>query len=279
MVRILVFVFSGLLLPLSAHATPRDGAIDHRVLAGGEGLPVNLASYPSDVVAARLATEPAGERFATLREASLSFQEGVGGRKKGYEAVLFSLLIPGTGEIYLGYYWRGIALVGIEALAWYGYASYRDDGMDGRDAYEAYADANWDDDKWVVDHPVHNCLDSTTVVDHDYLTTVGNNPCGGWPGWHSYAPRDEQKQNYYENIGKYDWFISGWSDWDPVAQPMDTAVRDAYRAMRNESNDNLQTADRFIYLSMAARLFSVVETVFLVRRPRCLRGIRRRELG
>lgn len=237
-----------------------------RAPAGGRELPVSLRSYATGELAARPAVPATDRASAGLREASLAsgLGDAANGRPKGYEAVLFSLLIPGTGEIYLGYYWRGIALVGIEAAAWYGYASYRNDGLDERQAYEAYADVHWSESRWIGNHPANECVDSTTTVDKDYLTTVGNNPCGGWPGWHSWAPKEEQKQNYYENIGKYDWFISGWSDWDPVGKPMDTAVRDTYRAMRKQSNDDLDTADRFIYLSMAARVFSLVETVLLL---------------
>ena len=46
---------------------------------------------------------------------------------------------------------------------------------------------------------------------------------------------------------------------------MDTDLRTQYRAMRIESNDNFDTANKFIYLSIGVRVFSLVETYFLVR--------------
>jgi hypothetical protein len=35
--------------------------------------------------------------------------------------------------------------------------------------------------------------------------------------------------------------------------------------MRKESNDQLETADTFIYVSLGVRVFSIVETLFLAR--------------
>jgi hypothetical protein len=93
-----------------------------------------------------------------------------------------------------------------------------------------------------------------------------------WPGYMPFVSKAEDKQHYYENIGKYDWFISGWEDWhwdpgDPGGKPppRETAMRDTYRSMRKDSNDQLDTADRFIYMSLAARAFSIIETIYLSR--------------
>ncbi len=187
------------------------------------------------------------------------------GSKGTYLPVLYSLLIPGTGEIALGYPKRGIALIALEVTAWIGYAYYRDQGLDGRAEFEAFADAHWTEDRWINNHPA---LEGEPVPKtFANLDSIGSDPSySGWPGYHSYAPKDDVKLNYYENLGKYDWFISGWEDWDPASKPMNTELRDQYRALRLESNSDLDKADRFIYLSIATRVFYVVETVILARR-------------
>jgi len=192
-------------------------------------------------------------------------------RKHKYLPVLFSLLVPGTGEIYLGYYWRGAALVTAEVIAWTGYAMNKNEGLETREQYEAFADAHWSYDKWIFDHRTVRDLpeDERTF---DRLYEIGETTWDDWPGFHSWHSKEEEKQNYYENIGKYDWFISGWEDWqwddvgNPDDPPRDTALRDEYRAMRNKSNDQLDDAQKFIYLSVAARVFSLVETYLLVRK-------------
>ncbi|UCH85349.1 MAG: hypothetical protein JSW50_06580, partial [Candidatus Latescibacterota bacterium] len=177
---------------------------------------------------------------------------------------------PGTGEIYMGYYGRGAVLVGLEVLAWTGYAVYRDQGLESREEYERFADEHWSYDKWIFDHRAVRDV-SEDQRTFDKLYEIGET-WTDWPGFHSWHSKEEEKQNYYENIGKYDWFISGWEDWqwDDVANPdnppRDTELRDQYRAMRKESNDQLDTSQKFIYLSLGVRVFSLVETVLLVRK-------------
>ncbi len=190
--------------------------------------------------------------------------DGDGGGGK-YLPVLFSALMPGMGELYLGYKWRGAGLMALEIAAWTGYFYYRNQGLDSREAYESFADQFWSQSKWIDEHPDTYGLNLATPAQMD---SVGREKSGSleWPGYMIWVSREDDKQHYYENIGKYDWFISGWSDYidaDPFMK--NTALRDEYRAMRKESNDQLETADTFIYISLATRVFSIVETLFLVR--------------
>jgi hypothetical protein len=187
------------------------------------------------------------------------------GSKGKYLPVLYSLPIPGTGEIAMGYPKRGVALIALEVAAWVGYVHYHDKGLDGRAEFEAFADAHWAKSRWIMNHPANEGL-PPDMRTFESLDSIGQFHWSGWPGYHSYAAKDDVKLNYYENIGKYDWFISGWEDWDPVSKPMNTDLRDEYRALRQQSNSDLDKADRFIYLSIATRVFSVVETVILARR-------------
>lgn len=196
----------------------------------------------------------------------LGAQDNDGGSKQSYLPVLYSLLIPGTGEIAMGYPKRGVALIALEATAWIGYFHYHDEGLDGRAEFEAFADAHWDYDRWIIDHPAVEALPVQERT-FDTLDAIGQSTWGtNWPGYHSYASKEEAELNYYENIGKYDWFISGWEDWDPVGKPHNTSLRTEYRAMRKQSNDDLDTAEQFVFLSIATRVFSLIETVYLARK-------------
>jgi hypothetical protein len=190
--------------------------------------------------------------------------------QQSYMPVLYSLLIPGTGEISMGYYTRGIVLVAAEIAAWTGYAVYHSDGMDQRDAYESFADTYWDQDKWIADHPCNVEQFGERNLENLELCGQASSGSGVWPGYVPYVSKEEDKQHYYENLGKYDWYISGWSDWDPLANPYleDTALRDEYRAMRQESNESLDTANEFIWVSVVARAFSLAETAIIVHNRR-----------
>jgi len=185
----------------------------------------------------------------------------------GYLPLLLSVLLPGAGEFYMGYKSRGAALMVVEVAAWSGYLYNRGKGLDSRQAYEDYADEHWTIRRWIDHHPLVYDLTGYTIED---LEEEGKNfsGTGEWPGYLPWVSKEEDKQHYYENIGKYDWFISGWTDFDPEEDDpwmLDTPLRDEYRAKRMKSNDQLDNANKFIYLSIGARVFSIVETLVLLR--------------
>ncbi|HEX5131999.1 MAG TPA: hypothetical protein VFX92_05890 [Candidatus Krumholzibacteria bacterium] len=233
-------------------------------------VPLAAASYPSSDMAAR------PEIAAPRNPRPFAFDPALTGdvgapQQQSYLPVLYSLLVPGAGEISMGYYGRGIALVAVEIAAWSGYYVKHNDGLDQRAAYEAFADEHWDMDKWIQEHPcnVEQYGDGQRTLENLELCGQASSGSGAWPGYIPYVAKSDDKQHYYENLGKYDWYISGWSDWDPVdPYPMDTALRDQYRAMRKESNDSLDNASAFVWVSVVARAFSLAETAIIVHNRR-----------
>jgi len=235
----------------------------------GDVLPVTVPAYAS-VAEARIPVpavrDPGETGSAALLARSpepfaLSTAEEESGSGTSYLPVLFSFLVPGTGELYLGHYVRGGLLLAAEITAWAGYAHYHNQGLDKRAEYEAFADAHWDYDRWIDEHLATEGLVDPTFEE---LDSIGRYHWDQWPGYHTWHSKEEEKQNYYENIGKYDWFISGWEDWDGISH--DTSLRTTYRGMRIDSNDDFDTADKFVYLSIATRVFSLIDTYLLVRR-------------
>jgi hypothetical protein len=188
--------------------------------------------------------------------------------------IVLSIIAPGAGEIYMGYYKRGIALLAMEAAAWIGYAHNRSKGLDTRRRYESFADAHWSVSKWLLEHP------SGPYGSVEAIEAAGQD--GSWEGRMTYnysdnffympfIPKEQDKQEYYENLGKYNWFLSGWDDWSSAPDPSGsyyefTNNRSFYMGLRANSNHQLTVADRFIYLSIAARAYSLVETIILSRR-------------
>jgi hypothetical protein len=256
-------------LVLAPSATFADG-----IGAPGASVSNDFPSYTASLtppsLQAELARSGDGARIRPLETLSDPMAMSEGEKPKGsYLPVLYSLLMPGTGEIALGYPKRGIALIAVEVTSWIGYFYYHDQGLEGRAEFEAFADAHWDYDRWIVDHPANESL-PPGMRTFETLDSIGQYawPSSNWPGYHSWASKEEAELNYYENIGKYDWFISGWADWDPVGKPHDTSLRTQYRSLRQESNGDLDTAERFVYLSIATRVFSLVETVYLTKKAR-----------
>jgi hypothetical protein len=239
------------------------------VLANGrDALPFAAASYPSSGLAARLdagASAPVDDdRFLAWSE------EDASPGAQSYLPVLYSALVPGLGEMTMGYWGRGIALAVVEVAAWSGYFVKHDDGINMRTQYEAFADAHWNYDKWIDDHPCPTVPPTGATLDDVEDCGKASSGSGAWPGYIPWVSKEEDKQHYYENIGKYDWYISGWSDWDPTQTPYahQTDLRTEYRGMRQESNDALDAANSFVWVSLAARTFSIVETAIIVHNRR-----------
>lgn len=272
----LLFSIAAVCPPIS-HAQPPEKASELYTPKLVDLIPSTVETYANESAA----TEQVLKDFSRVREggelevltkvervASVSLDRpNLEGNRK-YLPILLSALIPGAGELYLGYYKRGIALMAVEASAWTGYAYYHGKGLDTRDEYERFADAHWGLQRWMDHHPeVYPLIGAiTTPAQMDSIGDVVSGT-GSWPGYIPWVSKEEDKQHFYENIGKYDWYISGWEDFDPSLDPFprDTPLRDQYRTLRKESNDQLDDANLFIYLSLATRVFSVVETILLTR--------------
>ena len=247
--------------------------------APGDVIPNTVVSYGSSAeVTEKLASRvlhsaPAGEP-AVLRRTTTPALQSVPetGRKRKYLPILLSALVPGAGEMYLGHWKRGIALVAVEAGAWSGYVYKHNQGLDSREEYEDFADTYWNQQRFIDNHYLVYPSTGFTLEDLEELGQAGSGS-GVWPGYNPWVSRADDKQHYYENIGKYDWYVSGWDDYVPGTHIDDIGPgevlserRETYRDMRGKSNDQLDAADRFIYLSIAARVFSLIETTLMVTR-------------
>jgi len=179
--------------------------------------------------------------------------------------VLLSALVPGTGEMVTGHFWRGLPLLAIDVATWFGYAHYQAEGRDSRARYEQYADTHWNYRTWMDSLSTHYGDTQPNENLRWYAPLSGERDSCTC----AFVYKEEDRQHYYENVGKYRFFWMGWDDWsyntaDPVNS--DSAHhRREYNDIRIESNDNFDHATSLLFVAMATRLVSVVQTVFLVR--------------
>lgn len=234
-----------------------------------DAFPATVARYSSGDAAGGTTTFAAADH-AYYFQAEPAVAEPA--KPQSYWPVLYSLLVPGLGELTMGYEKRGIALMLLEAAAWTGYIVNHDDGLEEREAYEAFADEHWNMQKFIDDHPCPTLPPSGRTL--EMLEECGRAVSGSggdwWTGYIPWVSKEEDKQHYYENIGKYDWFVPGWTDYDPTLDPplAKSQLREEYRAMRATSNESLDAANEFIWVSVAARAFSLVETAIIVHNRR-----------
>jgi hypothetical protein len=177
-------------------------------------------------------------------------------KKSPFLAGLFSLLIPGAGEIYTEEYIKAAIFVALEAAVVTTAIIYDKKGTDQTKMFENFADENWSVVKyaeWLMQYK------SELGLPEDCNITI--NPDGSLPPWervnweelnhcesrfsHKLPPYGNQQ--YYELIGKYPQYSPGWpnftggSDYHIVPQ-----IYLDYSAMRGKANDYYNVASKAV---------------------------------
>ena len=134
----------------------------------------------------------------------------------------FSLVIPGSGQIYAGNWWKAAIFLAVEAAAVTYAVVNNNKGNDQTAYYEGYAEAHWD----VVRYGQWTEDNLAPESGEPYLWNLGNGQVD-WNelnrmeraigSWYSHTLPPYQSQQYYELIGKYPQFAQGWDDAQPNA--------------------------------------------------------------
>jgi hypothetical protein len=111
--------------------------------------------------------------------------------------------------------------------------SYSNQGGKKNDAFEAYADAHWDSTRWNLHY------DQTTDPNTHQLPST-------------------KTQQYYEMIGKYNQFWTGWDDSQGSSVKL-TPNRKHYEDMRRDSNAAYKRASNCAMLVLANHVLSSLE--------------------
>jgi hypothetical protein len=207
-----------------------------------------------------------------------------------------SMVIPGLGEYYVKDffssgsfedYWRGLLFTSIEAGLWYAYSTYQSRGDSKTTEFEAYADRYFSVVRYVT--WIGRNLGALQIGVNDTVGVITD-----WSGlkqpwesvdWgklnqmeraiqqhtgngfsHSLPLRPEQQ--YYELIGKYCQFISGWEDnpnplpSDVIAQKVSRMFAD-YSTMRGIANDNYYIATTYLRIILLNHILSGVDAAWM----------------
>lgn len=178
--------------------------------------------------------------------------------KSTKRAFFYSLLVPGAGQYYAGSRIKPGVFFGVEALLWAAYFVYDGKGDDQKAIYQTFANEHyqWEDFMgwWGSLSEVQQDSFSHRLPWDEARNTVARN------------------HEYYENIGKYDQFQTGWDDIDDYAYPPpygDAVIeghRSEYLGMRKKANDYYQNANTMIMLSLANRIVSAFEAALTAKR-------------
>ncbi|RKZ12938.1 hypothetical protein DRQ50_11225 [bacterium] len=209
--------------------------------------------------------------------------------------VLASAIFPGTGEALMGYK-RGYVLMALDIFAWTQVFKNDKEGDEKLDEYYVFADLHYDDRRVVQAYTSSTTNPYADLGDYWLERRVGPAGLGGKyfvdeddapiiindiDELHNlplYVTKEEDRREYYENLGKWDQFVFGWDDFtrpestigpnptyalSDLSKPEVSRNRETYRSMRKASNDAYKTRDRWLYLNIGLRVFSVIETAWL----------------
>ena len=250
-------------------------------------LPAVPLSEPPDPALLRLAeaSDPeAGESHAAAAPKKKT--------RSPRRAFLFSTLVPGAGELWAGSKMRAALFFGLEVLGWGAYVSWNNRGDELESEFRAFADTTWNPLTYIAwrDSRVarHSSRTHTLPCDSLFVQAQWTEPDPDREGESRRRnPADvipealgscstTETQQYYELIGKYHQFITGWKDitrsGDRVhytevdsAENFHSDLREEYEGRRHESNKYLKRAGNVAGLIFVNHVLSAIDAARVAR--------------
>jgi hypothetical protein len=244
-----------------------------------EGVPVNALRLDERLAYHGTRVGPPDASFLGSPAAHAAPAAGASWSGKNTALAIFaSAILPGMGELYCytatrdgGTLARVPVLVALDGYLWYGYFHNHSKGKDIKQDYMDYADAHWELDRFLKNHPCCNQgVGDSCASWQDY-----NETCQGQINYFFYTPRELDTEEYYENIGKYNAFAFGWDDagaWD-YNNPDQfrtyqywTPHRTVYWGLRKDSDKYLLRADEYLMGLVVDRIVSMLDAGWLAYR-------------
>jgi hypothetical protein len=190
-----------------------------------------LDSQPSLLLAQKAIEEPTPTAKKEGEEPSQT-------EKSQGKAFIFSALVPGSGELYVGAK-RGYIFLGVEAVAWTSSYFFHKSGKQKEDEYLDFADNHWSFERLP---PIGGtCSGSPYTADRDSLIRYFY---------------EHNKQHFYEDIGKQPFYQCGWDSPQNLGSYLD---------MRDKSNWLLKNSDYAIMAALVNHVVSAIDALRLAR--------------
>tara|TARA_S200000501_G_scaffold98676_1_gene92012 strand:- start:12401 stop:13333 length:933 start_codon:yes stop_codon:yes gene_type:complete len=230
--------------------------------------------------------------------ASVVLKDKIGVEYPG-KPLLLSLIIPGMGQYYnKDRFWKVATFSGIEIASLFSYYTLNKRADEIKNDFQNFADQNWTLNNWVTNkmqmansenngrlwsqfeslNNLKGSHDLILVLDgslkENYGSFVSSDSLEKYPQWaNSPEVSVARDRHFYENVGKYDQFLGGWSDansdwfWeekdvgDTIEIIIKTPNKNKFLNMRKDSNDLLNYAKFSISVIMFNHLLSGIDAV------------------
>ncbi|MBK6910024.1 MAG: hypothetical protein IPH10_03700 [bacterium] len=227
------------------------------------------------------------------------------GKKNIGRAVMFSLIVPGTGQLYGGSWLRALPWFAVEVAGWALFAQYHGQGNDKTDEFESYA-GPWKNNVRTAgnfNYDVYMFREYQVAANEVFARVKYEGDLSEWrdlswdertehlPAPYTHDINTLDVQQYYEMIGKYfEQFGYGWNDaydsqadisigsqdhiWGAgfggddaatVSYDGTSAMFLTYRDMRGEANDLLEKGNTMMEIVLVNHVLSALDAAFAVR--------------
>ncbi len=172
-------------------------------------------------------------------------------------AVLYSAVIPGTGEFYSGRWLTGIFFLGMEIAAWRYAISNHNKAQEIDVEFRTFANA-------------HFSLEKYTTWLSNYLVLFN----GRYPPSYEYVdlpPKNAKTADYYSKISRYNQFLPGWDDYQPYEGQYGASNNRAHyreiREFRRKQKEEYESRFKLYIMALAGNhLLSIADTIWGLKR-------------
>ncbi|HVO74018.1 MAG TPA: DUF5683 domain-containing protein [Ignavibacteriaceae bacterium] len=195
-------------------------------------------------------------------------------KKSPFLAGLFSIIIPGAGELYNGEYWKAGVFVALEAAVITTAVIYENKGDDKTNEFQRYADDYKNPDhNWSVVRYAQYVINTNLQGIDPGIIISNDESLPPWQrvnwvllnqyenGTHKLPLHGEQQ--YYELIGKYPQFTPGWNDFQDGQSILNYPPNfKTYSAMRGKANDYYNVSDKAVIGIYINHFLSTLDAVW-----------------
>jgi len=208
-------------------------------------------------------------RTEEAKAEELKFKQKMSQYRSPTKGVLLSAALPGAGQFYNGSKLKGVVFLLVEAAAVAGHFHFNNKGNDFRDDFQNLANSEWNETAY------WDWISHVSGVDRQNDAALREFESANF----SHFLPQKKGQQYYENIGKYNQFVYGWTDFRNKVGDVEnfsfgqyqsnsyngtrlediSPTRTEYMQIRTNSNDNLKRATALVTLTFLNHVVSALD--------------------
>jgi hypothetical protein len=195
-------------------------------------------------------------------------------KKSPVLAGVMSAILPGSGEFYVGEYLKAAIFFAVEVALITTAVVYNNKGDDLTAQFEAFADEHWSAvgySEYIMDHWQELGLSEQCIIGispegskqpWERVNWSEMNGCERMIGVFSHVLPQHGQQQYFELIGKYKQYSSGWDTFSGNSYNDVPQIMRDYAQMRGEANDAYNVAAKAVVGIYINHLLSAIDAAW-----------------